>query len=209
MPKNMILWISGISKLKGLLELNTCVHSLLFFFQSVCLSSTVSACWGTWKEYDCTVCSILCTFVMLVEFLCACKSHSFQNEHMLNLTDLKLSQICLWSSSHTMNDTESPTVNMITYSSLSWCEWIFKMQKKMFFRSWGGHDSLVTDSRSVLELWGLMPLTQRKWAGPVISGTWSKSETLTKISLARIHAETTEDSAKMCWKNCFFSLCFS
>lgn len=41
-----------------------------------------------------------------------------------------------------------------------------------FFGSWGGHDSLVTDSRSVLRLRG--PLTQRKRAGPVISGTWSE-----------------------------------
>lgn len=43
MPKNMILWISGISKLKGLLELNTCVHSLLFFF-SICVFELYSIC---------------------------------------------------------------------------------------------------------------------------------------------------------------------
>lgn len=43
----------------------------------------------------------------------------------------------------------------------------------MFFRSWGGDDNLVTDSRSVF--W-LMTLTQRKWVGPLISGTWSKAK---------------------------------
>lgn len=100
-----------------------------------------------------------------------------KNEHVLNLTDLR--QICCSLKPHT--ETESPMVNMISYSSPNWCEWILKthsstvIYKKMFFRSWGGHDNLVTDSRSVFRLQGLTALTQRKWAGLVISGTWSKA----------------------------------
>lgn len=51
--------------------------------------------------------------------------------------------------------------------------------KKSFFFFLSDHEvatiTYLTDSRSALRLRGLTTFTQRKWAGSVISGTWSKA----------------------------------
>lgn len=53
---------------------------------------------------------VVCTLVMPVVFVCSCKSHSFQNEYVLNVTDLHMPLI---NKPHT--EAESPTVNMISH----------------------------------------------------------------------------------------------
>lgn len=79
---------------------------------------------------------------------------------------------------------------------------------EMLIRSSDGHGDLVTDSRSVFQLKGLT--TQRKWAWPIISGPWSKmSRWLTLAWQKSMQDHRGQRIRKKCWKNCFFSLCFS
>lgn len=160
-------WFNGLLEL----ALNICTH-LPPFFLPVCLSSTLLACWGTCKEYDCTVCSILCTFVM--SFSCMPVYHTPSKMNTcFNLTDLIMEQSwLLFIKSHTDSKKVTWSTCSLTLLSTDVMEDSKHIKKKCSSDYELGN--LVTDSKSVSTLRGWIALTQRKWDGPVIPGTWSE-----------------------------------
>lgn len=131
------------------------MHSL--FFPNCVISSTVSACWGTWKEHDCTVCSIYVHLLyvcvtLLPELTCASPYRSKTKPKMLSLKP------------HT--STKGPKMTR--------CFTVLFLTPVIYIiRPCRGCDNLVTDSRSCAERVEDFDPKDKGWAFNLWHHIWS------------------------------------